>query len=382
MPAAKHLTAVRLSLFYAAFFVVIGILVPFWPVWLASRGLGTAEIGVLVAVGISVKVIGNPLMAHIADRHGRRRRLIVLLAAGALAAFALFRMAEGFWAILGVTVAFHFFWSAIMPLGENLTLLTTRAEGLDYGRLRLWGSISFIAAAVLVGRTLVEAPEDLVFWLALAAIAATLAVCTLLPDTRPPPAEVPRFPVLEVLADRTFLAFLAAATLVQGSHAVYYAFGTLHWRSAGYADDVIGWLWAEGVIAEIVLFAAGAGLARRLGPARLIALGGLGAAVRWTATGLSDDLPVLVTVQALHAFTFGAAHLGAMMYIARNVPPSMSATAQSLYSAVVMGLGIGLATTVSGPLYGAFGGGAYLAMAASGAAGGILAFGLARRALP
>ena len=70
------------------------------------------------------------------------------------------------------------------------------------------------------------------------------------------------------------------------------------------------------------------------------------------------------------------------MYIARNVPPSMSATAQSLYSAVVMGLGIGLATTVSGPLYGAFGGGAYLAMAASGAAGGILAFGLARRALP
>ena len=160
---------------------------------------------------------------------------------------------------------------------------------------------------------------------------------------------------------------------------MYYAFGTLHWRAVGYSDAVIGWLWAEGVIAEIILFAFGGALVRRLGPARLIVLAGMAGIVRWSATGLSDALPVLVMVQALHAFTFGAAHLGAIYFIARTVPPALSATAQSLYSAAVMGLGLGLAILASGSLYAAFGGKAYFAMAALGALGSVLAVILARR---
>ena len=101
--------------------------------------------------------------------------------------------------------------------------------------------------------------------------------------------------------------------------------------------------------------------------------------MRWSATGLSDALPVLVMVQALHAFTFGAAHLGAIYFIARTVPPALSATAQSLYSAAVMGLGLGLAILASGSLYATFGGGAYFAMAALAALGSVLAVVLARR---
>ena len=207
----------------------------------------------------------------------------------------------------------------------------------------------------------------------------TLAACAGLPDTRTAPAETARLPIGLVLRDRTFVLFLATVALIQGSHAVYYAFGTLHWRAVGYSDAVIGWLWAEGVIAEIILFAFGGALVRRLGPARLILLAGIAGIVRWCATGLSDALPVLVMVQALHAFTFGAAHLGAIYFIARTVPPALSATAQSLYSAAVMGLGLGLAILASGSLYATFGGGAYFAMAALAALGSVLAVVLARR---
>jgi PPP family 3-phenylpropionic acid transporter len=166
--------------------------------------------------------------------------------------------------------------------------------------------------------------------------------------------------------------------MIQGSHAVYYAFGTLHWQAAGYSDDVIGALWAEGVVAEIVLFAFGGPLVRRLGPARLLALGGMAGTVRWLVLGLTDALPALVSVQALHAFTFGAAHLGAIHFIARAMPPALSATAQSLYSAVVMGLGTGLMLVASGPLYAALAGAAYLAMAAAALVGAALSWALAR----
>lgn len=53
----------------------------------------------------------------------------------------------------------------------------------------------------------------------------------------------------------SFLLFLLAASTIQGSHALFYAFGTLHWRAQGFADGTIGALWALGVVAEIGLFA-------------------------------------------------------------------------------------------------------------------------------
>jgi MFS transporter, PPP family, 3-phenylpropionic acid transporter len=380
-PAEKNI-GVRLSVFYAAFFAVIGVHLPFWPVWLTSRGVTPGEIGVLVAIGISVKVVGNPLIAHIADRRGERRRVIVVLAALAVATFSLFHGAHGFWPILAISIPFFLAWSAIMPLGENLVLLSARQHGLDYGRIRLWGSLAFIATSVGIGRALSGRSEDMIYWVVLAAVAGTFAACLFLPDTRPPVSERPRFPMVQVLRERGFLVFLVATALIQGSHGVYYAFGTLHWRAAGHADDVIGLLWAEGVVAEVALFIIGATLVRRLGPVTLIALGGLAGAVRWTVLGLSDDLAVLVIVQALHAFTFGATHLGAMHFITRTVPPALSATAQGLYSAAVMGIGSGLSILASGALYGAFGGRAYLAMAGLGIAGAACALLMGRPSAP
>jgi MFS transporter, PPP family, 3-phenylpropionic acid transporter len=375
----NFLTAGRLSLLYAAFFVVIGIQLPFWPMWLASRGLGPTEIGTIISVGVVVKILGNPLFAHMADRRGERRRLMVALAAGALGFFALFFLTSGFWSILAVTVAYLAVWSAIMPLGESLTMLTARENNLDYGRIRLWGSLSFIVAAVLVGRVLVSESIDIIYWLLLAAIAVTVVACFLLPDTRPPRAAASGLPIGVVLRDRTFLLFMAAAAFIQGSHGVYYAFGTLHWKSVGYSEDVIGWLWAEGVIAEIILFAFGAALVRRLGPAGLMVLGGGAATLRWGVTGLSDALPVLAVVQALHALTFGATHLGAIHFISRAMPPALSATAQSVYAAVVMGMGMGVSIFASGKLYALFGGAAYLAMGGMGVSGCVLAVFLMRR---
>ena len=119
-------TAVRLALFYAAFFAMIGVHVPFWPAWLASKGMDPTRIGILLAVAVSVKVAVSPLLAQAADRAGERRRLMVLLAAGALAGFSLFGFVDGFWPILAVTVLFSVLWTAILPLGESLTLIAAQ----------------------------------------------------------------------------------------------------------------------------------------------------------------------------------------------------------------------------------------------------------------
>ena len=164
-------------------------------------------------------------------------------------------------------------------------------------------------------------------------------------------------------------AFLRSAAALQSSHQLYYGFGTLYWRGLGFSDTVIGALWAEGVVAEILLFWYSAPLLARLGPLGLMALGGVAGIVRWSLMGVLPGFGAAAGLQLLHALTFGASHLGAMHFMARSVPPGVAASAQSLYAALSAGLGSGLVMLVAGALYAAYGGGAYPFMALLSAAG-------------
>ena len=153
---------------------------------------------------------------------------------------------------------------------------------------------------------------------------------------------------------------------MQAAHAVFYTFGTLHWRAQGLSADWCGALWAISIVVEIGLFAfSRRGGASASAPSQLIALGAAagGGALdrRWASIRRSL---LLVPLQVLHGLTFGAAHLGAIHFMARTVPEGQAGTAQALYASVDGGVGMGAAMLLAGPLYADFGGRAYWAMAA------------------
>lgn len=359
----------RLALFYAAIFFAVGIHLPFWPLWLASRGMSATEIGLLLAASLWARVFANPIVGHIADSTGHRKRLMVILTAASIGLFVLFAVTNGFWPLLVLCVLFGGAFAAIMPLGENLAMLVTYAQRLDYGRIRLWGSLTFILAAVAGGRLLVDYPPSTILWAILAGLGATLVACLFLPEA--PARTTDARPFRGLLSNPSFWLFLAATGLIHASHSVYYGFATLHWHSVGLESDLIGWLWAEAVLAEVVLFAFSGWVVARLGPTWLLILGAAGGVVRWTALGLSTAVPVLAAEQVLHALTFGATHLGAMHFIARAAPAHISARAQALYSSISMGASLGIAMLASGGLYDKLGGQAFLVSAAL-AFGGLL----------
>ena len=137
----------------------------------------------------------------------------------------------------------------------------------------------------------------------------------------------------------------------------------MDWRADGLDGTVIGMLWGLGVAAEIVLFAFSGRLPTSLRPTTLLAIGGLGAMIRWTAMALDPSTALLPALQILHAASFGAAHLGMMGFLARAVPRELAATAQGV-SATWSGIVSALATLASGFVYAASGSLAYLVMAA------------------
>lgn len=369
----------RLSLFYIFFFVNAGIYMPFWPVWLESRGMGPLEIGLLFAVGRFARVISSPLIAYVADRLGTRRGPLLLLTGCTTVIFFLYNYCETLWQFAAVAVAVGMAWGTIMPLGDSMAIANTKIRQIDYGRVRLWGSISFVLAAFAGGKILEYSSEAAIFWILIASFAALFIVCRLLPDTRVETEPIRMAGIWRLFAHPLFALFMITSALLQTSHLVVYNYGTLHWRGAGVSDGIIGMLWATGVIAEVVLFAIGARFVDRLGPGWLFLAAAAAGVLRWTVLANSTVLPILFVVQTLHAFTFGAAHLAAMAFISRAIPAHLSATAQSLHGSVALSVAAGVTGPFLGYLYEVVGGGAFLAMTLFSLAGGVCALLLMRR---
>jgi MFS transporter, PPP family, 3-phenylpropionic acid transporter len=363
----------RLALFYAGLFVVVGIQLPFFPLWLKAKGLDAEAIGLVVAIPIVVRVVAVPIAARLADRWGALRQVLMVSSAGAAMAYALVGYAQGLPAILATVALAAALAAPAIPLADAYALKGLGLRGRAYGPVRLWGSAAFIAANFGAGfASGYIAPKGYI-WLIVAASAAAAATSLALPPLWPggaPERGAPRRR-RRLLSMPGFLPVAAGASLIQASHAVYYGFSTLDWTAKGLSGTIIGALWALGVAAEIVLFALSARLPAAFGPRALLAIGATGATLRWTAMALDPPVILLAPLQCLHALSFGASFLGAVQFLARAAPEGEAATAQGDFS-TLQGIVMATATGLSGLLYGSFGSLAYGAMAACGALGGIV----------
>jgi PPP family 3-phenylpropionic acid transporter len=363
--------AVRVSLLFAAVCTVIGTQLPFYPVWLDWRGLGASEIAIITAAPLVVRVVVTPALAFAADRFGDHRRFLIGLAWAGLLMVLVLTQLSTFWPLLFGTVLFSLAMATIMPLTEMLAMTGVKAAGLDYGRMRLWGSLSFILASIGGGWLLEPLGAGAAIWLVAGGVVLTVAAAHALQRpiglgrlkaaTGPPRLKLAD--ALGLLRSRVFLLFLLTTGLVQGSHGMFYTFGVLHWQAQGLDTAWSGMLWGVAIVCEVVLFAYSAAVLRRIGPVQLIMLGCGAAVVRWLLMGFDPPLALLVLLQISHSLTYTASHIGAIHFMSRVVPDQQAGTAQALYASVTGGIGLGGAMLIAGPLYASYGGRAYWAMA-------------------
>ena len=367
----------RASFFYAAICLVIGVQMPVFPVWLEAKGLDPREIGLVLAAPALIRIFAVPAIARVADRRNALREALVICAIATAFGYVGVGFAQGAIAILFAVALTAIANTPAMALLDAYTLAGVTARQRAYGPVRLWGSAAFIAANVAAGLLLdVIAAKDLIWVIVAAASFAALAGFALRPlDAAPAMGPAPAR--VAMWRRPAFLTIVAAASLIQASHAVYYGFSVIDWKAAGFDGLVIGALWALGVIAEILLFARSGRMPPWLHPTNLILLGALGASLRWAAMAFDAPAWSLPALQCLHALSFGATHLGTVALLSRLAAADQSATAQGFYSAI-FGIIFAGAMGLSGVLYGAYGSAAYAAMAVIAAVGGLIAL-MARR---
>ena len=378
----RGVESARLAAFGAAYFLAAGAFMSYWPVWLRNRGITDAEIGTLFMARQLVGVAAMLGMGFIAHRLGRLRGLLVLLSLAGVVMMGAYQISHTFLALLMTGLIWGMVWSPIMALYDGVLVNEARRRGIVYGRLRMWGSVAFIVGTLLTGVAVDHYGPPSVLYIGLAGVALLVPFALLLPKAEPREAGTAHhapFGLFELFRNKPFVLFMIGAGFCQSSHAVLYSFGTLTWRTAGIDDVTISLLWGESVAVEILMMVVSGWLLRRIGVVRLIGLGLVCGLVRWTGMAFTNDLPVLVVLQLLHAGTFAACHLGAMAFIQRALPASGVALGQSIYYALGTGATQAVIFQFAGLLYARYGQHAFLGMTVISAVGLVCIVMLARR---
>lgn len=368
---ARRSFATRVSLFYGALFVFYGMHTPFLPVWLNWRGLSAGEISTVIAAPLFLRVFVSPIVAMAADRSGTHRRYLIVLAWSTIALVLALAASSSFWPVLLFAIALMLCNSTIMPLIETIAVMGVRHRGLDYGQMRLWGSLSFVAANFIGGFVIYAFGGEAGVWLiAFGCILTVAAGHFLPPDERFEAAIKPALPLWrssalhDLLSQKQFCLFLVAAGFVMAAHATFFTFGILIWEKQGLSAAWCGTLWAVGVVAEVMLFSVSGRAVARIGSLRLIALAAAASIIRWGGMAFEPSLAVLIPLQLLHGATYGACHTGAIHFIHESVARDKQGTAQSLYATMAAGVALGAATLIAGWIYVRAGSLSYLGMVA------------------
>ena len=162
-PAAKSI-ALRLSAFLGWCFLSLGTYLPFWPVFLAGKGLSAAEIGIVMGASQWMRLVGVPFWGRVADPPGRGRPTLMLLALASAASYALFFFVAGYAWALAAHLLLGFVLGALVPISDSQINQATRDLGVDYGRVRLWGSVTFVVGNLAGGYLIALGNHDCTCW--------------------------------------------------------------------------------------------------------------------------------------------------------------------------------------------------------------------------
>lgn len=380
-PEADRHAELRLSLLSAAIYSFVGVQLPFFSIWLASRGLDASAIAAVLAVPPVVRIGSTLIASRRADRLGDHGALLVACAFAVAAAYAVMGLVDGFAAILVAVATLAFFQGPILPLADGITFGEARRRRenglpqLHYSWVRGWGSVSILAflaaSGPIVGRL---ASEDIIWLLTgVAAFAALASLGSLIGLRGRGAAPKKRLVSTPIARPALVMLVIAAATLIQCSHSLVNAFGALHWKAQGHSETFVSFAWVAALVTEVAVFlTAGRWFGGGTKAASFLIAGGIGAVLRW-ALMATDPGPVgIFLAQALHGLSCAAVQLGPAYLLARLGGKDRLSQSQAWLAAAVAG-GSSLAMFLSGPFYASVGERGYVAMAALAGAGLVLA---------
>lgn len=349
-------TAAALRLYYFITFASMGLYLPFFPTWLRARGFVSWQMGTIMAIMPICQMISPAIVGMVADKMALRGRVMTVCCvttALGLSAFA---------ASAGLSDSIPFFLACLFMLA--FTLMRSPIVGLadvlameiapDYGRMRLFGSLGFMVAA-LVGGRLLDPTHAFALPAAVAGLIWLLAlVSILLPKTSSLPPRPALSDARALLTQTAYRRLVLTMMFVFGGMTAYDLCLTLRLRELSASGTQVGLFWSVATCSEVILLFFAGRFISRIGPGKLLTFALVVATGRWLFLSQAEDLTLMLLLQPLHAIAFGLMWVSAIAVLKRELGEKGTATAQGLFSSfVALGGAIGLSSW--GTVYDAFG---------------------------
>ena len=325
---------------YFLYFGILGIYLPYFNLYCYHLDFSGFQIGVLSSIRTFATASFPLIWGSLADRYLIRRPIYLLCTTASMLAWGFYLLTTDFFLMFAITVVYGIFHAPIISFLESFSMDLLGDQKDQYGRLRAWGSISFILTVVIVGRAIDLFSTHIILILILAGKLLFLFVAVRLPQTSPPEDKPPFSTGARALCSGRVLVFLAAAFLMLFSHGTYYGFFSIHMENLEFNNAFIGITWALASIAEIFVMIRSEKIFRRFSYEHVLIASFGAAGLRWFVLFFATSaVPILLT-QLLHAFTYGAFHVASILYIDRLTPVEAKTLGQAVNNAVTYGLGM------------------------------------------
>ena len=338
--SSSHNLHWRLSRFYFFYYFFVGSFVPYWGIYLQSENFSPSSIGILLSLFQISRIVAPNFWGWLADHTGHRVKWIKLTSFLGLIGFIGVFWAKGFFWIFLVMSALSLFTSSTLPLAESLTLAHLATTDGHYSRIRLWGSIGFIVASLFLGYLIDFQGINILLWVLLIAQAIIFFLSNTIPETQDIQHKTNDLSIWKIIKTPSVIALLIGCTLMVSAHGVLYNFYSIYLKDHGYSSGTIGWLWAVGVICEILIFMAMPKILRRYSLKAILLMSLFLGVIRFILIGASPDhLYLLFIAQMFHAATFGSFHAASIEVIAYYFKGRNQTRGQAIYNSVAYGIG-------------------------------------------
>ncbi len=338
--SSSHNLHWRLSRFYFFYYFFVGSFVPYWGIYLQSENFSPSSIGILLSLFQISRIVAPNFWGWLADHTGHRVKWIKLTSFLGLIGFIGIFWAKGFFWIFLVMLALSLFTSSTLPLAESLTLAHLATTDGHYSRIRLWGSIGFIVASLFLGYLIDLQGINILLWVLLIAQAIIFFLSNTIPETQDIQHKTNDLSIWKIIKTPSVIALLLGCTLMVSAHGVLYNFYSIYLKDHGYSGGTIGWLWAVGVICEILIFMAMPKILRRYSLKAILLMSLFLGVIRFILIGASPDhLYLLFIAQMFHAATFGSFHAASIEVIAYYFKGRNQTRGQAIYNSVAYGIG-------------------------------------------
>lgn len=340
--------------FFFLYFAYVGLVSPFASLFFLDRGFSVIEIAVLMSMLQITRIVGPFSWGWLSDYLSNRIGIIRFCACLAALVFLCIFFLKSYMAFFVWMFVLHTILSSLMPLGESATvhaLFKDNSFDKRYGRLRLWGSIGFIAMVLFAGELFQSKGIELYPIVGSIVLIFLAVVSFKLHEPKMERRKMVKGELLVVLFNADVRWFLLSGFFMIFAHAALYVFYSLYLADLGYNKFQIGLFWALGVFAEVIFFYFQSKVLSRLDPEVVLQMAfGIGV-IRFALIAFFPLTWVLILAQIMHAGTFAAHHSAATKLLQRWFTGPLQARGQALMATVSYGLGGTLGGIVAGWLW-------------------------------